>query len=153
MPRNKKESMIFTTIVCFCMVLGMSAYNLLLHNQFSIQNLIIGFIPGFIVAFIIDVVIVSGIAKKVAFSLPINKESKIQIIVSISSCMVLGMVTFMSMYGVIMQFGFTGNFAQMYISTFGKNVIAALPLQLIIVGPVCRYLLSLYQNTQQVSVE
>ncbi|HAP7314927.1 TPA: DUF2798 domain-containing protein, partial [Enterococcus faecium] len=28
MPTNKKEGIIFTTMMCFLMVLGMSAYNL-----------------------------------------------------------------------------------------------------------------------------
>lgn len=27
MPANKRESLIFTVIMCFCMVLGMSLYN------------------------------------------------------------------------------------------------------------------------------
>lgn len=76
MPQNKKEGIFFTTIVCFSMVLSMSAYNLLLHGQFSLSNLLGGLVPGFIVAFIFDVLIVSLPAKKIAFALPINKEKK-----------------------------------------------------------------------------
>ncbi|HAR0739494.1 TPA: DUF2798 domain-containing protein, partial [Enterococcus faecium] len=33
MPTNKKEGIIFTTMMCFLMVLGMSAYNLWLHQD------------------------------------------------------------------------------------------------------------------------
>ncbi|GAA0242233.1 DUF2798 domain-containing protein [Metaclostridioides mangenotii] len=152
MPQNKKEGLFFTTIVCFFMVLGMSSYNLLIHSQLTVQNLIIGFIPGFIIAFFIDIVIVSSAAKKIAFSLPIKKDNKIHLVIAISTCMVLGMVTFMSMYGVIMQFGFTNNFLQLYIATFTKNVVAALPLQLIIVGPLCRFFLSKVQDRQILSI-
>lgn len=98
--------------------------------------------PGFIVAFLIDVLVVSLPAKKLAFALPINKEKKLHMIVAVSSCMVLGMVFFMSMYGVIMQFGFTENFLSYYVGTFARNLIMALPLQLLIVGPLCRKILS-----------
>ncbi|MGX7202274.1 DUF2798 domain-containing protein [Enterococcus plantarum] len=147
MPQNKKEGIFFTTIVCFSMVLSMSAYNLLLHGQFSLSNLLGGLVPGFIVAFIFDVLIVSLPAKKIAFALPINKEKKIQMIIAVSSCMVLGMVFFMSMYGVIVQFGFTENFLSYYIGAFFKNLIMALPLQLLIVGPICRRILSMSRQS------
>lgn len=63
-------------------------------------------------------------------------------IIAVSSCMVLGMVFFMSMYGVVMQFGFTQNFLGYYIGGFFSNLIMALPLQLLIVGPLCRWILS-----------
>lgn len=76
MPQNKKEGIFFTTIVCFSMVLSMSAYNLLLHGQFSLSNLLVGLVPGFIVAFLFDVLVVATPAKKIAFALPINKSKK-----------------------------------------------------------------------------
>ncbi|EOH93427.1 hypothetical protein UAW_02676 [Enterococcus haemoperoxidus ATCC BAA-382] len=147
MPQNKKEGIFFTTIVCFSMVISMSAYNLLLHGQFSLSNLFGGLVPGFIVAFIFDVLVVSSPAKKIAFSLPVNKEKKIQLIIAVSSCMVLGMVFFMSMYGVFMQFGFTENFLRYYVDAFAKNLIMALPLQLLLVGPLCRMILSMSRQS------
>ncbi len=50
--------------MCFCMVLGMSIYNLVLHDSLSWGALSTGLIPGFIVAFILDVFVVGAIAKK-----------------------------------------------------------------------------------------
>ncbi|EOI05143.1 hypothetical protein UAY_00618 [Enterococcus moraviensis ATCC BAA-383] len=147
MPQNKKEGLFFTTIVCFSMVISMSAYNLLLHGQFSLGNLFGGLVPGFIVAFFFDVLVVSIPAKKIAFALPVNKEKKLHMIIAVSSCMVLGMVFFMSMYGVFMQFGFTENFMSYYIGAFSKNLIMALPLQLLVVGPICRMILSMSRQT------
>ncbi|ALS37263.1 preprotein translocase subunit SecE [Enterococcus rotai] len=147
MPQNKKEGLFFTTIVCFSMVIIMSAYNLLLHGQFSLSNLFGGLVPGFIVAFLLDVLVVSSPAKKIAFALPVNKEKKIHLIIAVSSCMVLGMVFFMSMYGVLMQFGFTENFLNYYLGAFAKNLIMALPLQLLVVGPVCRMILSVSRQS------
>ena len=39
MPTNKKEGIIFTTIMCSMMVLGMSLYNLLLHDHLGLCRL------------------------------------------------------------------------------------------------------------------
>ena len=105
MPTNKKEGIFFTTIMCFMMVLGMSLYNLLLHDQLALTPLLTGLVPGFVVAFILDVFVVGVIAKKIAFRLPIKKENKLQLILTISSLMVLGMVTFMSLFGVLIEGG------------------------------------------------
>ena len=146
MPTNKKEGIIFTVIMCSLMVIGMSTYNLLLHGSLNLSELVIGFIPGFIVAFILDVFIVGIIAKKIAFKLPINQNSKIQLIIAISTLMIIGMVTFMSMFGLIMNGQMSSLTIATYLGAWGTNFIMALPLQLIIVGPFSRYILGLIQN-------
>lgn len=145
MPKNKTEGILFTTIMCFMMVLGMSAYNLLIHGAFSWIALGLGLIPGFIVAFILDVFVVGKIAKKAAFKLPINKEKMLHKILAISCCMVIGMVLCMSLYGVIYEQGFSANFWGMYFNAIKFNIIAALPLQLLIVGPTSRKALGTFQ--------
>lgn len=128
------------------MVIGMSIYNLWVHNSLNIIALAIGFIPGFIVAFVLDVFIVGVVAKKLAFKLPINKVNKCQLILTISTLMVIGMVTFMSVFGLLMN----GNISSItfldYLHAWETNIIMALPLQLIIVGPISRQLLSVIQK-------
>lgn len=146
MPTNKKEGIIFTVIMCSLMVIGMSIYNLFLHGNLNLSELLIGFIPGFIVAFILDVFIVGVVAKKIAFKLPINQNSKIQLIIAISTLMIIGMVTFMSMFGLIMNGQMSSLTIATYLGAWGTNFIMALPLQLIIVGPFSRYILGLIQN-------
>lgn len=128
------------------MVIGMSTYNLFLHGNLNLSELLIGFIPGFIVAFILDVFIVGVVAKKIAFKLPINQNSKIQLIIAISTLMIIGMVTFMSMFGLIMNGQMSSLTIATYLGAWGTNFIMALPLQLIIVGPFSRYILGLIQN-------
>ena len=97
MPKTKNEGIFFTSLMCFLMVLGMSIYHLLLYQDFSMINLFMGLVFGFIVAFILDVFVVGIVAKKIAFSCSfIDKTKPIQLILTISSLMVLGMVTFMS---------------------------------------------------------
>ncbi|MGG5315326.1 DUF2798 domain-containing protein [Enterococcus sp. AZ072] len=149
MPTNKKEGTIFTTLMCFLMVLGMSAYNLLIHQSFTLAALLTGLVPGFVVAFILDVFVVGVYAKKLAFKLPINREKKWQAIIAISSLMVIGMVTFMSLFGVMMEIGLTNHLFSDYLTAWKMNVIAALPLQLLFVGPFSRMILQKIQATNE----
>ena len=144
MPTNKKEGLIFTCLMCSMMVLGMSAWNLFLNNAFEWSHLALGFLPGFIVAGLLDILLVGPIAKKIAFSvLPENIERKIFIALTISGLMVLGMVSFMSIYGIVVNGAeFTiSNYAR----TWGMNFVMALPLNLIIVGPISRAILGKVQ--------
>ena len=146
MPRNKKEGIIFGVTMCFLMVCGMSTYNLALVWKLSFAKFAIGLIPGFIVAFFFDTVIVGPVVKKIAFKLPIDKNSKLQIILAISLLMVIGMVTFMSIFGLLMRPEIPQNVVSAYFIGWGMNFIAALPLQLLIVGPISRLKLQMLQR-------
>lgn len=144
MPRNKKEGIIFGITMCFLMVCGMSAYNLALVGKLSYTKFAIGLIPGFIVAFFFDTVIVGPIAKKLAFKLPIDRNNKLQTILAISLLMITGMVTFMSVFGILMRPELPENI--IHFTAWGMNFIAALPLQLLLVGPISRLKLQMWQR-------
>ena len=146
MPRNKKEGIIFGVTMCFLMVCGMSTYNLALVGKLSFTKFAIGLIPGFIVAFFFDVVIVGPVAKKLAFKLPIDRNNKLQTILAISLLMITGMVTFMSIFGLLMRPEMPQNIVSAYFIGWGMNFIAALPLQLLLVGPISRLKLQMWQR-------
>ncbi len=146
MPRNKKEGIIFGVTMCFLMVCGMSAYNLALVGKLSYTKFAIGLIPGFIVAFFFDTVIVGPVAKKLAFKLPIDRNNKLQTILAISLLMITGMVTFMSVFGLLMRPELPENIIHAYFTAWGMNFIAALPLQLLLVGPISRLKLQMWQR-------
>ena len=146
MPRNKKEGIIFGVTMCFLMVCGMSTYNLALVGKLSYTKFVIGLIPGFIVAFFFDTVIVGPIAKKLAFKLPIDRDNKLQTILAISLLMITGMVTFMSVFGLLMRPELPENIIHAYFTAWGMNFIAALPLQLLLVGPISRLKLQMWQR-------
>lgn len=146
MPTNKKEGLIFGSLMCFLMVLGMSIYNLTIHNSLSLLAVATGLVPAFVVAFILDNFVVGVVAKKIAFALPIKKESKLQLILTISTLMILGMVTFMSIFGMLMEGGIPADFLGTYLKTWEMNFIAAFPYQLLIVGPFSRLVLGWVQN-------
>ena len=67
MPRNKRESFIYSVIMCFTMVLWMSMYNVTLHMRHlsleTIREGWIGFPFAFVYAFLFDWFIVSGPAR------------------------------------------------------------------------------------------
>ena len=145
MGQTKLQRFIFTLMMCFCMVLGMTIYNMILNEGFHsnlLNNLLKDFWLGFIVALLLDVFIVGKLAKPLAFKIvKPNKETKqIKIIIAISSCMVVGMVLFMSIFGAIVSSGFTIDALKLYPLCVLRNFIMALPLNLLIVSPIVRFI-------------
>ncbi|MDR5587363.1 MULTISPECIES: DUF2798 domain-containing protein [Clostridium] len=143
MGQTKLQKFIFTLMMCFGMVLGMTIYNMLLNEGFHSQffnNLLKDFWLGFIVALLLDVFIVGKIAKPIALKIvkPNNETKPIKVILTISSCMVIGMVLCMSMYGAITAVGFNSGALKIYPLCIIRNFIMALPLNMLIVSPVVR---------------
>ena len=123
----------------------MTIYNMILNEGFHsnlLNNLLKDFWLGFIVALLLDVFIVGKLAKPLAFKIvKPNKETKqIKIIIAISSCMVVGMVLFMSIFGAIVSSGFTIDALKLYPLCVLRNFIMALPLNLLIVSPIVRFI-------------
>jgi len=148
LPSNKKEGIIFGVFMCFGMVFIMTFYNTALHgfSSFTIKGAIIQFIITLIVAFAVES-LVEPQARKIAFSLPYDKSKKINVILAFACCMVPMMVLIMSIYGLILtklMTGIEGSIFAAYIKTVGLNFIVALPAQLLIVGPISRWLLTKY---------
>ena len=145
MGQTKFQKFIFTLMMCFFMVLGMTTYNIILNEGFHsnlLNNLLKDFWLGFIVALLLDVFIVGKLAKPLAFKIvKPNKETKqIKIIIAISSCMVVGIVLFMSIFGAIVSSGFTIDALKLYPLCVLRNFIMALPLNLLIVSPIVRFI-------------
>lgn len=67
-------------------------------------------------------------------------------ILTISCLMVLGMVTCMSLFGIVIEQGIPEQFLSAYLTAWKMNVIMALPLQLLFVGPVSRAVLATIQK-------
>lgn len=143
MGKNKKEALIFTSMMCFLMVVGMSFYNVIITKGATASvfaDVAAGLIPALVVALFLDIVVVGKIAKGIAFKLVKPASPMIKKVLFISFFMVCGMVLCMSLYGTLAHYGFGDNFLRHYLQTAGLNFICALPLQLIIVGPLTRFL-------------
>lgn len=148
MPKNKRESLIYTFLMCFTMVLWMSIYNVAMHQGSLSANVVkdawIGFPVAYIFAMLCDWFIVSGLAKKVAFTCFVKPgiSSSIKTILAVSCCMVVPMVLIMSFYGAAESCVRTGDFSSIiliWLANIPKNFIMALPFQLVIAGPLVRF--------------
>ncbi|PFE29256.1 DUF2798 domain-containing protein [Bacillus anthracis] len=147
MPTTRKENLQFGMMMCLGMVIVMTFYNLLMNGlggPIHIKEIALELLIGFIIALLIEICIVGPCAKKIVFMLPFDKSKKANIIITMATVMVIGMVFFMSFYGMAMMYlhgGLQGDsFVSMYFSIFIKNFIMAYPLQLIIMGPLVRFL-------------
>ena len=147
MTQNKRESLIFTIIMCFTMVLWMSMYNVTLHmGGFSMTVLKegwLGFPFAYIYAMCFDWFVVSHLAKSVAFRFFVKPDSApLKKAIAVSCCMVVPMVIIMSFYGAmeaIVSGGAGWNqLLLIWITNIPRNFIMALPLQLLIAGPFIR---------------
>ena len=145
MGETKLQQFVFTLMMCFFMVLGMTTYNLFLAIGPSSHFFLIlfkDFWLGFFIALFLDIFIVTKAAKGLAFSIIEKKNvSKLFIkVLLISSFMVTGMVLFMSFYGSVKAVGFTLEIPGVYPRIVLMNFIVALPLNLIVVNPLVRIL-------------
>lgn len=147
MPSNKKEGIIFGLFMCFGMVLLMSIYNTVLQGgSFSIGVFVIQFVVTFIVAFIAES-LVEPQARKLALSLPFDKSKEMNFIIALAFTMVPIMILIMSGYGLLLKslmIGIEGSIFTAYLKIVGLNIIVALPSQVLIVGPISRWLLTKY---------
>lgn len=130
-------------MMCLGMVIVMTFYNLLMNEAggpIYIKEIALELLIGFIIALLIEICIVGPCAKKIVFMLPFDKSKKINIIVAMATTMVIGMVFFMSFFGMTMMHLHGGLQGDSFVSIFIKNFIMAYPLQLIIMGPLVRFL-------------
>ncbi len=142
MPVNKKESLIYTMLMCGFMVFIMSVYNVSRIQGFSwksVREAWIGFPVAYLFAMLCDWFLVSGPAKKIAFSAVGFESAPWKKIFAVSTAMVCGMVIIMSMYGAIEAVGISSMTITVWITNIPWNFIMALPLQLIVAGPFIRF--------------
>ena len=143
--------------MCTGMVFAMTFYNLLINGllgQLSVTGILFQLALGLVIAFLLESFIVGPVAGRIVHSLPFIQSSKLLTIILMALCMVIGMVFFMSMYGVATAYYINGLGGQSFIAAFSttalKNFVFALPLQLLIVGPIVRYLFSTFIHTPKV---
>ncbi len=149
MGKNKFENFVFSIMVCALMVTGMTIYNLVLQshsgNAIAHHLLSLSFVGIFAVAFVIDWFIAAPIVKSLVKKWTNDQTPFIKKVLMISGLMVLFMCSAMSLVATLFQ-GFEGDLLPAYLHTFAINIIFALPLQFLLVGPVARLIfLKLFQ--------
>ena len=149
MPKNKRESLIYTVLMCFTMVLWMSIYNVAIHQgEISLSVLKdawMGLPIAYVFAMACDWFLVSGLAKGFAFRYLVKPgvSSPLKTVIAVSSCMVVPMVIIMSFYGAAETCVRTEQWSPVlfiWLTNIPKNFVMALPFQLLIAGPLVRFL-------------
>ena len=142
MPKTKLESVLFTAVTAWLMVYGMTLYNLVLATgSFTNASFLIALKEMWLEYIIIALCayfISSPLAKKLAFRVVKPGDHPIAIILSIQVFTVVCQVALASIIGVWHGFGFTGQFLPNYLLTYCRNFLMALPLQLLVAGPLAR---------------
>lgn len=142
MGTNKFENFIFSIICCILMVFTMTWYNGLLESglKLNVLKTFFTFIPVLVIAFIIDWFLVGPVAKSLAFKMVSHNDSLVKKILVISTSMVIGMSGVMSILSVIVHGNYGANFLGTLGVVWGRNFIFALPLNMLIVGPLARFI-------------
>lgn len=148
MPQNKRESLIYTVLMCFVMVFWMSYYNvILMYGGFSTEVLAagwLGFPFAYVFAMCCDWFLISKLANGVTFRYLVKpKDPTLKKVVCVSCCMVVPMVVIMSLYGACegaVHTGAWGSVPMNWLLNIPKNFIMALPFQLLVAGPLVRFL-------------
>lgn len=142
MPETKFQSVLFTAITAWIMVYIMTLYNTVLSSESftngtfltALRNMWLEYIIIFLCAFLIS----ARIAKILAFKVVRQGDRPIFIILCIQVFTVVCQVALASILGVYHGYGFTAQFIPDYLTTYCKNFVMALPVQLLIAGPVAR---------------
>ncbi len=141
MGKNTFENFIFSVMICFLMVLGMTFYHTYLHSagQVDVLGMLVSikFLVILLVAFAIDWFLVAPIVKSIVAKLTNESTSFIKKVIMISGLMVLFMCALMSMIATLVQ-GYQGSLLAAYGKMFVLNIVVALPLQFVVVGPISR---------------
>lgn len=142
MPQSKIESVVFTAITAFFMVYFMTLYNTVLATgNFTNRTFLIAFQSMWLeyaLIFLCAYFISGPVAKRFAFQVVRPGDRQIYVILCIQAFTVICQVALASILGVWHGYGFTRQILPDYIMTYCRNFIMALPLQLIIVGPLSR---------------
>ena len=144
MPKTRFESIIFTAITAWIMVYIMTLYNTVLAMGEFTNAIFLAVLKGmwmeYIIIFLCAYFISGHVAKYFAFRIVQPNDRPIAIIFAIQIFTVVSQVALASILGVYHGYGFTSQFMPDYLTTFCKNFVMALPVQLFIAGPIARFL-------------
>ncbi len=144
MPRNSKQSLIFTIMMVIAMVYWMSVYNVainmgqLTYHAFYIALVGLPIVGTF--AFVVEFFIVSKIAKSTVPKLITVDVPPIFRILVTNGLFVMMMAPTMSLFATIYNTGVDSELFLRWLRALMFNLPAALFLQVFFVGPSVRYL-------------
>ena len=147
MPKTKFESVIFTAITAWLMVYIMTLYNTVLASGTFVNATFLTALKEmwleFVIIFLCAYFISSHVARHFAFRVVKPGDRPIFIILAIQTFTVISQVALASILGVWHGYGFTSQFVPNYLTVYCRNFVMALPVQVLLVGPIARALFRL----------
>lgn len=144
MPKTKAQSVFFTATTAWIMVYIMTLYNTVLAtDSFTNATFLIalkGMWVEYIIIFLCAFFLSSRVAKFFAFRVVQPGDRPIAIILTIQVFTVVCQVALASIIGLYHGYGFDGNWLPNYLMTYCWNFVMALPVQLLIAGPIARWI-------------
>jgi hypothetical protein len=157
-PITKKENVYFGLMMCCGMVIGMTFYNLFttgMLESITLTGMLIQLMMTFFTAALVELFLVGPVAKKLAMALPYDKSKSGYVVLTLAFFMVSGMVLIMSGYGLLLAYDADvlvhDTLLGSYLTLVARNFVFALPLQLLIVGPLVRLLFMRYVSRTRMS--
>lgn len=157
MPKTTFESVIFTAVTAWIMVYVMTLYNTVLATGTFVNATFLIALKGmwleFVVIFLCAYFISSHVAGHFAFRVVKPGDRPIAIIFAIQTFTVVSQVALASILGVWHGYGFNSQFVPHYLITYCRNFILALPVQLLLAGPIARALFRRVNGAEEAAVE
>lgn len=148
MFQKKYQEVLFTLLTSGLMIFCMGLYNVALHtgglqwNTFAITAR--SFPLEWIIGYLCALFLAGRIAPKLAFRVARPGDRSIFIILCIQTFTVCVMVPLMSLLGALESGGITADLPVRWIQTVVVNFLVAYPLQVFLIGPICR---SIFRRT------
>lgn len=132
----------FTLLTSGIMIYIMGVYNVALHSgglkyatfALAAKNFLLEWAIGFLLAFFVA----GKLAPRLAFRVARPEDRPIFKILCIQTFTVCIMVPLMSLVGVLESSGLHGDLPVLWLNTLVLNFVMAYPLQIFVVGPLCR---------------
>lgn len=144
MPKTKLQALLFTAVTAWIMVYLMTLYNMVLatgvFTNATFLEALLGMWKEFVIIFLCAYLISRHVASHFAFRVVRPHDRPIFIILAMQVFTVVLQVAFASVIGVAHGYGFTSQFIPNYLVTYCQNFVMALPLQLLLAGPIARWL-------------
>lgn len=144
MPRMKLQSVVFTAMMVFVMAFSISLYNIA-DNSGKLKRTMLWSTLGsmwlpYFVAVSYELTIAKPLAVKLAFRFVDPCGRPLFKILAMAIAMVTTMCSAMSLFITFMGYEIDGELPLRWLSLLAKNYLFALCLQLLIAGPLVRFL-------------
>lgn len=143
MPKTKFQNIVFTAIMVFFMVFGMTAYSIAVQSGELTYGILLAALKEmwieYVIVFLLVFFVMSKLAAKIAFRfVDPHTDKPMLVTVSVQCCMVMLMVPTMTLIVNFIHNGFTADWLPQWLSQWALCLPMAFFWQLLYAGPVVR---------------